>query len=323
MTEFKSTREGYGDALLELGESNPNVAVVCADLTKSTDSHKFAQKFPERFFEVGVAEQNLVGISAGLALSGKTVFMVSYAAFSPGRNYDFVRTQICYSNANVKIIGSHAGFSSGPDGATHQMLEDVALMRVLPNTTVISPIDYWEAKKAVLESAKIAGPVYIRLYREPTPILTKKADIFKIGKWQTLKEGTDVTILAHGPVIAEALASCEKLAEYKISAQVVNASTIKPLDEDMLFKLAEKFKTLFVVEEHQKAGGLGGAVCEFLSNKKPTRVIILGADDTFGESGKYHELLAKHKLDKNGIAEAVVKFNKVPPTADKPTAYAS
>ncbi len=304
MTEFKSTREGYGDALLELGESNPNVVVVCADLTKSTDSHKFAQKFPERFFEVGVAEQNLAGISAGLALSGKTVFMASYAAFSPGHNSTFIRKQIYYSNANVKIIGSHAGFSDGPDGATHQMLEDVAMMRVLPNMIVVSPCDYWEAKKAVLESAKISGPVYIRLYRETTPILTKKGDTFKIGKWQVLKDGTDVCILAHGPVIAEALASCEKLTEHGISARVINASTIKPLDEEMLMGMTDP---IFVVEEHQKAGGLGGAVCEFLSNKKPTRVIILGADNSFGESGKYSELLAKHKLDKNGIAEAVLE----------------
>ena len=310
MTEFKSTREGYGDALMELGESDPNVVAVCADLTKSTDSHKFAQRFPNRFFEVGVAEQNLAGVSAGLALSGKTVFMASYAAFSPGRNYDFIRTQICYSNANVKIIGSHAGFSDGPDGATHQMLEDVAMMRALPNTVVISPCDYWEAKKAVLESVKISGPVYVRLYRETTPILTKKEDIFKVGRWQTLKEGSDACILAHGPVIAEALASCEKLTEQKISAQVVNASTIKPLDEEMLLELVGKFKTLFVVEEHQKVGGLGGAICEFLSNKKPTRVIILGADNSFGESGKYRELLVKYKLDKNEIAEAVLKSIK-------------
>jgi transketolase len=256
-----------------------------------------------------VAEQNLAGISAGLALCGKTVFMASYAAFSPGRNYDFIRTQICYSNANVKIIGSHAGFSDGPDGATHQMLEDVAIMRALPNTVVISPCDYREAKKAVLESVKIKGPVYIRLYREASPSITKTGDDFKVGKWQILKEGEDACILGHGPVLAEAVASCEKLTEQKISVQVVNASTIKPLDEELLLELAEKFKTLFIVEEHQKAGGLGGAVCEFLSARKPTKTIILGADNSFGESGKYHEILAKHKLDKNGIAEAVLKFN--------------
>jgi len=309
MTEFRSTREGYSDALLELGESNPNVVVVCADLTKSTGSDKFAEKFPERFIETGVAEQNLAGISAGLAMAGKTVFMASYAAFSPGRNYDFIRTQICYSGANVKIIGSHAGFSDGPDGATHQMLEDVAMMRVLPNTAVISPCDYWEAKKVTLESEKIAGPVYIRLCREATSVLTKKDDAFVLGKWQVLKDGSDVCILGHGPVLAEALASCDKLAEAKLTAQVVNASTIKPLDEDMLLKLAEKFKALFVVEEHQQSGGLGGAVCEFLSSRKPTKVIILGANNSFGESGKYQELLAKHKLDKNGITEAVLKFN--------------
>lgn len=307
MTEYKSTREGYGDALLELGEKDPSVTVVCADLTKSTDSQKFAQKFPERFVQVGVAEQNLAGVSAGLALSGKTVFMASYSAFSPGRNYDFIRTQICYSNANVKIIGSHAGFSDGPDGATHQMLEDIALMRVLPNTIVVSPCDYWEARKAVLESARIKGPVYIRLCRETTPTITKKVDDFEIGKWMSLREGTDTCIIAHGPVLNEVLQAHESLLEQKLSARVINASTIKPLDESVLLELAEQFETLFVVEEHQKSGGLGGAVCEFLSDKKPTGVIILGADNSFGESGKYRELLAKHKLDKNGITEAVLK----------------
>jgi transketolase len=308
MTEFKSTRDGYGDALVELGESNPNVVLVCADLTKSTGSNKFAERFPERFFEVGVAEQNLAGISAGLALSGKTVFMASYAAFSPGRNYDFIRTQICYSNANVKIIGSHAGFSDGPDGATHQMLEDISMMRVLPNTTVISPCDYGEAKKVTLEAAKIAGPVYIRLYRDSTPALTKREDAFDVGKWQILRDGADVCILAHGPVVAEVLAACEKLTEHSITTRVINASTIKPLDEGALLQLAENYGTLFVVEEHQKAGGLGGAICEFLSANKPTKVIILGADNSFGESGKYHELLTKNKMDRDGISEAVLKF---------------
>jgi transketolase len=308
MPEFKSTREGYGDALVELGTTNPGVVVVCADLTTSTGSEKFARQFPSRFVEVGVAEQNLAGISAGLALSGKTVFMASYAAFSPGRNYDFIRTQICYSNANVKLIGSHAGFSSGPDGATHQMLEDVAMMRVLPNTTVIAPCDYWETKKAVEAAANLPGPVYIRLCREATPTLTKRTSAFSIGTWQILQTGTDICILAHGPVLAQALAACEQLAEHAISAQVVNASTIKPLDKPLLVELAKHFKLLVVVEEHQQAGGLGGAVCELLAGVQPTRVLLLGANNVFGESGTYSELLAKHSLDKHGIAQAVLKF---------------
>jgi transketolase len=312
MTEYKSTREGYGDALVELGESNPNVVAVCADLTKSTASDKFAQRFPERFIQVGVAEQNLAGISAGLALHGKTVFMASYASFSPGRNYDFIRTQICYSNANVKIIGSHAGFSAGPDGATHQMLEDVTLMRVLPNTVVLSPCDYWEAKKTVVASTKITGPVYIRLCREATPVLTTRKDAFEIGKWTMLKEGTDACVIGSGPVLDQVLEAGRKLVEEeKLSVQVVNASTVKPLDEKLLLELAKTFGQLFVVEEHQQAGGLGGAICEFLSNRQPTKITILGANNTFGESGTYSQLLAKHGLDKNGIAQAVLKSNQL------------
>ena len=309
MPEFKSTREGYGDALLELGQKDPNIVVVCADLTASTWSHEFAKNFPHRFVQVGVAEQNMAGISAGLALSGKTVFMTSYACFSPGRNHDFIRTQLCYSNANVKIIGSHAGLSAGPDGATHQMLEDVAIMRVLPNTTVISPCDYWEAKKAVIASTKIKGPVYIRLHRESTPILTNKADGFELGRWTSLKDGSDVCLLGHGPILDQVLQAREKLSKHGVDAQVVNASTIKPLDVGMLSKLAKNYQELFVVEEHQKAGGLGGAVCEFVSQQETPRpkVVVLGVDNAFGESGKYLQLLTKHGLDKESIAKAVLK----------------
>lgn len=305
--EFRSTREGYGDALLELGEKDANVVLVCADLTESTRSNKFAQKFPERFVQVGVAEQNLAGISAGLALSGKTVFMASYAAFSPGRNYDYIRTQICYSNANVKIIGSHAGLSAGPDGATHQMLEDVALMRTMPNTTVLSPCDYWEAKKAVVESAKINGPVYIRLCRESTAKLTKEEADFEIGKWTVMSEGSNICIIGHGPILGEALQALEKLSENQVHPQIVNASTIKPLDRTMLLEISSSFKEIYVLEEHQKNGGLGGAICEFLSEQNPTKVTILGVDNGFGESGKYYQLLAKFGLDKNGIVRAVLE----------------
>jgi len=309
MPEFKSTREGYGDALLELGQKDPSLVVVCADLTASTWSHEFAKNFPQRFVRVGVAEQNMAGISAGLALSGKAVFMASYACFSPGRNYDFIRTQICYSNANVKIIGSHAGLSAGPDGATHQMLEDVAMMRILPNTTVISPCDYWEAKKAVVESTKIKGPVYIRLHRESTPVLTSKDDCFEPGMWTVLKDGADVCLLGHGPILDQVLQAREKLLEHKVEAKVVNASTIKPLDVAVLTRLSESYQELFVIEEHQKAGGLGGAVCEFISHQETARpkITVLGVDDAFGESGTYGQLLAKHGLDKEGIAKAVLK----------------
>ncbi len=309
MPEFKSTREGYGDALLELGQKDPSVVVVCADLTASTWSHEFAKNFPQRFIQVGVAEQNMVGISAGLALSGKTVFMASYACFSPGRNYDFIRTQICYSNANVKIVGSHAGLSAGPDGATHQMLEDVSMMRALPNTIVISPCDYWEAKKAVIESAKIKGPVYIRLYRESAPILTRDEDMFDIGKWAVLEDGRDVCLIGHGPILDQLLQARKWLLERKVSARVVNASTIKPLDVVTLSNLAQSYGKLFVIEEHQRAGGLGGAVCEFVSQQKipHPKITLLGVDSAFGESGRYLQLLAKHGLDKENIAQVVLK----------------
>ncbi|KKT70042.1 MAG: Transketolase, pyridine binding subunit [candidate division WWE3 bacterium GW2011_GWB1_44_4] len=308
LMEFKSTREGYGDALDELGQSHANIALVCADLTKSTESHKFAQHFPEKFIQIGVAEQNMAGIAAGLASTGMTVFMTSYAAFNPGRNFDFIRTQICYSNLNVKIIGSHAGFSDGGDGATHQMLEDVGLMRSLPNMTVLSPCDYWEAKKAIYAACKIKGPVYIRLYRESTAVITKKAGPFEIGKWQTLAEGNDVCIIGHGPVCAEALLAKEKLQEKSVSAQVVSACSIKPLDTDCLLALANSYTKLLVVEEHQKACGLGSAICEYLADKHPVKVTILGANDVFGQSGKYHELLAKHKLDAKGICASVLEL---------------
>lgn len=309
MSEFKSTREGYGDALLELGQEDSNIVVVCADLLASTWSHEFAKEFPERFVQVGVAEQNMAGISAGLALSGKTVFMASYACFSPGRNYDFIRTQICYSNANVKIIGSHAGLSAGPDGATHQMLEDVAITRALPNTTVISPCDYWEAKKAVKESAKIKGPVYIRLHREKSRILTEESDKFQLGKWSSFGHGDDVCLIAHGPILDQVLEARKALAEQGVSAQVVNASTIKPLDSETLLQIAENFRRVFVVEEHQKAGGLGGAICEYLAEKDGLRpkVAILGVNNAFGESGNYLQLLAKHGLDKEGVVRIVLE----------------
>jgi len=308
MIEIKSTREGYGDALLDLAEQDPNVVVVCADLTKSTYSNKFAEKFPTRFIQVGVAEQNLAGISAGLALSGKTVFMASYASFSPGRNFDFIRTQICYSNANVKIIGSHAGLSSGPDGATHQMLEDIALMRTLPNTTVLSPCDYWEARKATIKSTQIKTPVYIRLYKEPTPAITHKDSVFELGTWSVLKDGLDACIIGHGPVLHQAMLAEEKLRAQNLSVKIINATTIKPLDENMLIELVSKFKVLLVLEEHQKAGGLGSAVSEFLSARQPTKVITMGVDNAFGESGKYLELLAKHSLTEASIIDTVLKL---------------
>lgn len=308
--EFRSTREGYGDALFELGKKQDDVFVVCADLTKSTDSQKFAEAFPKRFVQAGVAEQNMIAVAAGIASTGKTVFATSYAAFNPGRNFDFIRTQVCYSNLNVKIIGSHAGLSDGPDGATHQMLEDVALTRCLPNMTVLSPCDYWEANKAVGVAYDLKGPFYIRLYRESTKVITNKESTLTIGKWNTLSEGNGVCIITHGVVASEVLKAKELLKEKSIDVEIVSACSIKPLDVTYLKKASEKFSHIVVVEEHQKAGGLGGAVCEYLSEINPTKVLILAMDNKFGQSGKYHELLEKYKLNARGITDSVLELIK-------------
>lgn len=309
MNQLKSTREGYGDALVELGEENPNIVALCADLTKSTETEKFAEKFPQRFFQVGVAEQNMAGIAAGLALNGKVVFMASYACFSPGRNYDFIRTQICYNFANVKIIGSHAGLSASKDGATHQMLEDVGIMRMLPNMVVFSPCDYLEAKRATILASQIQGPVYIRLFREKGPNLTTKDQELNIGKWTKLKEGNDLCLIASGPILEQVLLAADYLQQKSnLNACVINATSIKPLDDNALLELSEKFGLLFVIEEHQIYGGLGSAVCEFLSQNKPTKVFVLGVKETFGESASYHDLLTKHKLDGLSIYERVIKY---------------
>lgn len=306
--ETKSTREGFTDALLELGQENDQVVALSADLSKSTGTHKFEQAFSKRFFQVGVAEQNMTSIGAGLALSGKTVFIASYAAFSPGRNFDFIRTQICYSNANVKIVATHAGLSASYDGATHQMLEDIALMRTLPNITIFTPSDYFESYKAVKLAAQLEGPAYIRLYRDPTPVFTSKESPYKQGIWNTLRFGHSACLIAYGPSVYTALHAAKTLEEKGVSVQVVSATSAKPLDEMLLLEIASKCPTIFTLEEHQIAGGLGGAICEFLSLKKPTRVIRLGIQDVFGESGKYSELQEKHNIDEKGVVQSVLQY---------------
>jgi transketolase len=302
------TRNGYGDGLVELGQNNPDVVVLSADLAESTRAKAFGDKYPERFFEVGVAEQNMMGVAAGLALAGKVPFISSYATFSPGRSWDQLRVSVCYSNANVKIAGSHAGLSVGPDGATHQALEDIAITRVLPNLAVVVPADYEEARKCTLAAASWLGPVYFRLGRSDTPAFTTRETPFTIGKALVLREGSDVSIVACGPLVYEALCAAEELAKKGIDAEVINCHTIKPLDRDTIITSAKKTGAVVTIEEHQAIGGLGSAVAEVLSQELPTPLHILGMNDTFGESGKPQELLAKHGLDTSGITQAVQKF---------------
>jgi transketolase len=305
-----ATRDGFGDGVLTAGENNENVMVLTGDLAGSTKVEKFAETFPERFYNVGISEQNMAGIAAGLALSGKIPFMTSFAVFSPGRNWDQIRVSICYSEANVKIIGSHAGFSNEGDGATAQALEDIALTRVLPNMVVISPADYLETKKATVEAAKHKGPVYIRLMRIKTPSFTTEKTPFKIGKAQILSEGEDITIISTGPIVHDALlAAKEAYDKHKISCEVINCSTIKPLDEATILKSVKKTGRVITVEEHQIAGGLGSAVSEFLSQQNPVPITFIGVDNKFGESGEYISLKNKFGLGVNRILETI-KSNK-------------
>ncbi|MDD2935006.1 MAG: transketolase C-terminal domain-containing protein [Candidatus Pacebacteria bacterium] len=305
------TRLGYGEGLLEAGMKDKNVVALCADLTHSTFTNLFADKFPERFVQVGVAEQNMASVASGMARMGKIPFISSYAMFSPGRNWEQIRTTICYNNTNVKIVGAHAGVSVGPDGGTHQAIEDIALTRVIPRMTVIYPCDYFEAKKAVLEMAKIDGPAYIRLARNNTPVITTEKTPFKIGKAQTFfesKKKSQVGIIASGHLVYEALVSAKKLEYQGIGVKVINLSTIKPLDEKAIIDLAKNVKGIVTVEEHQKAGGMGSAVAELLSQKYPTKIEFIAINDEFGQSGEPEELIKLYKLDSGSIIKAVKKL---------------
>ena len=302
------TRNGYGDGLLDLGKKNKEVMVLCADLTESTRVEKFAQMYPKRFVEIGVAEQNLVTVASGLAAMGKIPFASSYACFCPGRCWEQIRTTICYNNVNVKIIGAHAGISVGPDGATHQMLEDIALMRALPNMMVIVPCDYWQTRKATMALAAYKGPGYMRFAREKTPQMTTVKTPFEIGKAQLLKEGADVCIIGAGPVVFECLKAAQLLEEKNINAMVINCHTIKPLDEKMILNAARKCKRVVTVEEAQIAGGLGGAVAEFLSEVYPVPIKRVGVRDHYGESGSPEELLEKFGFSAKHITQEVLQL---------------
>ncbi|MBU1202236.1 MAG: transketolase family protein [Nanoarchaeota archaeon] len=307
--ELKSTRQGYGEALLEIGKDE-RIVVLTADLTESTKTDLFEKKYPERFLQCGVAEQNMVGMAAGLALSGKIPFASTFAAFIPNRALDQVRVSVCYNNANVKFGITHAGLTVGEDGATHQALEDIATMRVLPNMTVIVPCDYEEAKKATKEAAKITGPVYLRLGRSNIPIITNSNSSFKIGKAEILKTGKDVTIIACGIMVYEALIAAEELSKNGINAEVINCHTIKPIDEKMIVGSAKKTGALVSAEEHQVNGGLGSAVAEVLAKNSPTPMEFVGVKNVFGESGKSEELLKKYGLTHKEIITAAKKVIK-------------
>ena len=308
--EMIPTRNGYGDGAVEAGRANPNVVVLCCDLVESTRSLPFAKAFPQRFFEMGVAEQNMAGVGAGMAATGKIPFISSYAVFSPGRNWDQIRVSIAYSNLNVKIMGAHSGISVGPDGATHQALEDIAIMRVLPNMVVLAPCDAHEARKAVLAAAKYVGPVYIRFTREKTPVITRPSTPFEIGKAVVLREGSDVTLIACGPLVYEALLAAEQLSKRAIDAEVINCPSIKPLDKKTILKSVQKTGAAVTVEEHQTTGGLFGAIAEFLSQTNPVPIIPVGMDDTFGESGTPEELLKKYGMKAANIVAAAQKILK-------------
>ena len=297
-------RAGFGRGLKQAGELDKNVVAACADLTDSTKMNLFAEAFPDRFIEMGIAEQNLVATGAGLAAMGKIPFVSSYAAFSPGRNWEQIRTTICLNDRPVKIIGSHAGVSVGPDGATHQVLEDLALMRVLPNMVVIAPCDSLEAEKATLAMARDARPNYMRLAREATPIITTKDTPFEIGKAYVLAEGEDVTIIATGTMTYQALVAADRLYKEGISAEVVHVPTIKPLDAETILKSVRKTKCAVTAEEGQINGGLGGAIAELLGEHYPARMKRIGMQDQFGESGEPNELIVHFGLDATHIQMA-------------------
>lgn len=303
--EMIPSRDGFGEGLIIAGEENLDVVALCADLTESTRIEGFKKKFPERFIEVGVAEQNLVTVGSGMAHEGKIPFVSSYATFSPGRNWEQIRTTICYNNVPVKIVGSHAGISVGPDGATHQALEDIALMRVLPNMIVISPADSIEAKKATIAISKLQKPCYLRLSRDKVPVITTENTPFEVGKTQLMYEGDDVTIIATGQMVYKGLKVAEKLKKEGIGVRVLNCHTIKPLDNESIIRAAKGTGAVVTAEEHQVIGGLGGAVAEILSQNCPVPMKIVGIEDHFGESGTPAELLEKFGLSEVNIEKAV------------------
>ncbi len=307
----RPTRDGYGDGLVELGAQNENVVVLCGDLKESTRAEWFEKKYPERFIECGVAEQNMAAMAAGLALSGKIPFVATYAVFCPGRNWDQVRISIAYQNVNVKLSGAHAGISVGPDGATHQAMEDIAITRVLPNMTVLAPCDAEETRKAVHAAAAISGPVYLRFARHKTPVFTTARTPFRIGKALQLTDGEDASIIACGPIVYSALEAAQQLSAEGIAVRVINMATVKPIDRTAMAKAARETGAIVTAEEHQRHGGLGSSVAEVLtSDGPPVPQEFVAMPDHFGESGEPAELLAHYGMDAAALVAAVQRVVK-------------
>lgn len=305
-----ATRDAYGSILVELGKKNPDIVVLDADLSCSTKTVKFAKTFPERFFNIGISEQDMIGVAAGLALTGKIPFASTFAIFATGRAWEQLRQTVCYSNANVKVVATHGGITVGEDGATHQALEDVALMRVIPGMTVIVPADAYETAQSIMVAAQVYGPVYIRLGRAKVPPVMPENYRFQIGKAYIFRVGKDVNIIANGLMVAEALKASEVLNKEGIDTGVANFSSVKPIDEEALLKIAKSSKLIVTAEEHSIIGGLGSAVAEFISENHPVAIKRIGIRDTFGCSGSWKELLQFYGLTAEHIIQTVRDFFK-------------
>lgn len=307
MITKKPPRDGYGEALLKLVNNNEKIIVMDADVAQSTRTNWVQNEYPDKFVDMGISEQDMVGTAAGMALSGMIPFVSTYGVFLSGRAWDQIRTTVCYGNLNVKFGGAHGGISVGPDGATHQALEEVALMRVLPNMKVIVPCDANETRKATLSVAEVDGPCYIRFGREATPIITDDDIPFELGKGRLFREGNDVTVIANGPMVYEALLAADKLREKGISVRIINLHTVKPLDNDIIIKAAKETGAIVTAEEHQINAGMGSAVAECIVKNQPVPIEIIGVNDTFGESGQPEELMKKYGLKSSYIIDSIKK----------------
>lgn len=302
-----ATRQSYGEELAKLGEENSNIVVLDADLSSATKTNIFAQKFPDRFINVGIAEQNLMGLAAGLSTFGKIPYASTFAVFAAGRSYEQIRNSIAYPKLNVKICATHAGITVGEDGATHQMLEDLSLMRSLPNMTVLCTSDDVQTRWAVRAISEFEGPVYLRLCRMATPVIYPKNEQFEIGKGVQIGDGTDASIIATGVVVSEAIKAMEELKKQGINVRVIDMHTIKPIDRELIIKCAKETKKIITVEDHSIIGGLGSSVCEVLSDELPTKVIRMGINDVFGRSGNAEELIRYYKIDSTAIVNKVLQ----------------
>ena len=306
--EKKDTRSGFGDGLTQLGKTNKNIVALCADLTGSLKMNEFKEKYPERFFQIGIAEANMMGIAAGMTIGGKIPFTGTFANFSTGRVYDQIRQSIAYSDKNVKICASHAGITLGEDGATHQILEDIGMMKMLPGMTVINPCDYNQTKAATIAIASHEGPVYLRFGRPKVPVFTSENQKFEIGKGIKLIDGKDITIIATGHLVWESIVAADKLSEKNISAEVINIHTIKPLDKEIILKSVKKTKCVITAEEHNYLGGLGESVSRVLSKNYPVFQDFIATNDTFGESGTPEELMKKYGLNADNIVKKSINL---------------